>query len=70
MLAEDHVVVQMDHVHDVLRVILFKELENFELNTSLIDVLLLILDDLNRNIDASLVIEAFQGRSKRAFTEE
>lgn len=64
VLSENHVVIQMDHVHNVLRVVLFQELQDFELNSGLIVVLLLVLDDLNRDINTILVVEALQSRAK------
>lgn len=70
MLPEDHVVVQVDHIHYVFWVVLLQELQDFKLHTSLIVVLFLIFDDFHGHIDTMFVVEAFQSRSKRAFTKE
>ena len=70
MLSEDYIIVQVNHVHDVLWVVFLEELKNFELNTRLIVVLLLILDDFNRHIYAIFVVEAFQCCAKRALSKE
>ena len=70
MLSENHVVVQMDHIHDILRVVLFQKLEDFELNSGLVIVLLLVFDNLDGDINSSLVIETFQSSSKRALPQE
>ena len=70
MLSEDYIVVQVNHIHYVFRVVFFQELEDFELNASLVVVLLLILDDLNGHISADFVIEAFYRSAERALTKE
>ena len=61
MLSKDHVVIQMDHIHDVLGVVLLEELEDLQLDSSLVIVLLLVLDDLDSYFDAFFVIEALEG---------
>ena len=66
MFAEDHVVVQMNHVHDVFRVILLQELQDLELHSGLVVVLFLIFDDLDRNVDFVLVVEALKRGAERA----
>jgi hypothetical protein len=70
MLAEDHVVVQVDHIHDVLGVVLFQILQNLELNPCLVVVLLLVLDHLHGHFAASFVVNALEGRSKTALAQE
>ena len=67
MLSKDHVVIQMDHIHDVFGVVLLEELEDLQLDSSLVIVLLLVLDDLDCYFDAFLVIEALEGGAERAF---
>ena len=42
MLPEDDEVVQVDHVHDVFRVVLLQELQDLQLNTGLVVILLLV----------------------------
>ena len=54
----------MDDVHYVFGVVFFEELQNFELNTGLIVVFLLVLDHLYSDVDARLVIEALHGRAE------
>ena len=51
----------MDHIHDVLGVVLLEELEDLQLDSSLVIVLLLVLDDLDCYFDAFLMIEALEG---------
>ena len=51
----------MDHIHDVLGVVLLEELEDLQLDSSLVIVLLLVLDDLDSYFDAFFVIEALEG---------
>ena len=70
MLAEDHVVVQVDHIHDVFGVILLQELQDFQLDPSLVVVLLLVLHDLDADLLLNLVVEAFYRRSERALPQE
>ena len=70
MLAEDHIVVQVDHIHDVFGVILLQELQDFQLNSSLVVVLLLVLHDFDADLLLDLVVEAFDCRSERAFPQE
>jgi len=70
MLPEYYVVVHMDYVHDVIRVILFQEVKNLQLDPSLILVLFLVLHNLHSNLFLRLMIKAFQCCSKGAFAEE
>ena len=70
MLAEDHIVVQMDHIHNVFGVILLQELQDFQLNTGLVVVLLLVLHDFDADLLLDLVVEAFDCRSERALSQE
>ena len=51
----------MDHVHYVFGVVFFEELQDFELYTGLVVVLLLVLDHLYGDVDACLVVEALEG---------
>ena len=59
MLTKDHIVLHVDHVHDVIRVILLKIVQNLELYTSLVGVLFLVLNDFESDLRLRLVIEAF-----------
>ena len=68
MLSKDDIVVQVDHIHDVLRIVLLEELENLEFDSRLVIVLLLVLNDLEGDIYARLVIPAFDCRSERALS--
>jgi hypothetical protein len=61
MLTEDHIVLHVDHVHDVVWVILLEEVENFEFYTGLIGVLFLVLHNFEGNLSLRLVVEAFHG---------
>ena len=46
MLSENNIIFNMNHIHDVLLVVLPEILQNFELNAGLIVVFLFILDNL------------------------
>lgn len=70
MLAEYHVVIKMDHIHDVFRVILFQELQDLELHSRLVVVLLLILNDLDGDVDFVFVVKALERCAKRALAQE
>ena len=70
MLAEDNVVVKMNHIHNVFRVVLLQELENLELNAGLVVVLLLVLDYLDGDLNTLLMVPTFEGRAERTFAEE
>jgi hypothetical protein len=45
MLAEDHIVLHMDDIHGIISIVLLEELQDFQLNASLVVVLLLVLDN-------------------------
>ena len=47
MLSENNIIFNMNHIHDVLLVVLPEILQNFELNAGLIVVFLFILDNLH-----------------------
>lgn len=64
MLSKNDKVVQMDDIHYILRVVLLEELEDLELDTSLVVVLLFIFDYFDGNFSSCLVVEAFYGSSK------
>lgn len=64
MAPENDVIVQVDNVHYVFGVVFLEELQNLKLYTSLVIVLLLVLDHLYGDVDARLVIEALHGRAE------
>ena len=68
MLSKDDIVVQVDHIHNVLWIVLFEELENLEFDSRLVIVLLLVLNDLEGDIHARLMIPAFDCCSERALS--
>lgn len=59
MFPEYHVVLHVYDVHGVIRVIFLQVLQYFELNPSLIVVLLLVLDHLQGDVLLAFVVEAF-----------
>ena len=61
---ENNEIVQVDNVHYVFGVVLLEELKDLKLYTSLVIVLLLVLDHLYGDFDARLVIEALHGRAE------
>ena len=56
VLSKDHKVFHVDDIHGIVWIILFKILQNFEFDTSLIVILLLVLDDFDSHIVLCLVI--------------
>lgn len=46
MLTEYHIVLHVNHVHNIIWVILFQEVQNLQLNTSLIGILFLVFNYL------------------------
>ena len=66
MFSEDHVVFHMDDVHSVVWVIILEELQDFELNTSLIVVLFLVLYDLQSYMLLRFMVKALDGDTKRS----
>ena len=44
MLPEHDIIIQMDHVHDIIGVVLLKELQDLQLDSRLIVILFLVLD--------------------------
>ena len=59
----------MDDVHSVVWVIILEELQDFELNTSLIVVLFLVLDDLQSDMLLRFMVKAFDGDTKRSTSQ-
>ena len=70
MLPENYVIIQVDHVHDVLRVVFLQELQDFQLDSGLVVVFFLVFHDFHGNVDSVFVVEALQSRSKTTFAEE
>lgn len=70
MLPENHIVVQMDDVHDVLGVVVLQELKDLKLNSSLIVVFLFVLDDFHADFFARFVIQAFERGAEGALAQE
>jgi len=59
MLAENDIVLKMHNVHNVFWVVLLQKLEDFQLDTGLVNVLLLILHDLDCHFGLGLVVKTF-----------
>ena len=66
MLPEDHIVFHVDYVHRVVGVVVFEELQDLELDSCLIVVLLLVFDDFESNMLLCLVVEALHSHAKAA----
>lgn len=64
MLPKNYKVVQMDHIHDILWVVLLEELQDLELYTRLVIVLLFVLDNFDGDFEPCLVVKTLYGRSK------
>ena len=70
MLSENHVVLHVNNVHCIVRIIFLKVLKDFELDSGLIVVLLLVFDDFESYLLLALVIKALDGDAERALAEE
>ena len=70
MFPENDIVVEMNHIHDIFWVILFQKLKNFKLNSRLIHILLLVLDNLHSHLLPRFMIKTFQSRSERPLAQE
>lgn len=70
VLSEDDVVFHVNDVHGVIRVVFLEELEDFQFNSSLIVILLFILNNLESDEFFSFMIEALDCDTERAFPEE
>lgn len=70
MLPEDNIVLQMHHVHNILRVILFQKLQNFKFNSRLVHIFLLVLDYFQSDFTPCLVINTLQSGAKWSFSQE
>lgn len=46
----------MHNIHNILRVILFQKLQNFQFDTSLVHILLLVFNNFQRNLLACFVV--------------
>lgn len=70
MFSENHVILHVNNVHRIVRIIFFEVLQNFELDSGLVVVLLLVFDDFKSDLFLALVIKALDGDAERAFAEE
>jgi hypothetical protein len=68
MFPENQVVRQMDHVDDVVGVILFQKLEDSQFDARLVVVLLFVLDHFQRGLFTSHVVQALQRSSETALS--
>jgi len=64
VLAEDHIVIDVDHVHYIVSVVVAQVLKDTQFNTCLVVVLLLVLDDLDSDILLLLVVDAAKGSTE------
>ena len=70
MFPEDHIVLNMNDIHNVFNIMLTKILQDLKFNGSLIVVLLLILDNLDSNLPLLLMIKALQCSPKAALAQK
>lgn len=70
MLSEDDVVLHVNDVHRVFLVVLSQILEDLQLHSSLVVVLLLVLYDFDGHFFLTLVIEALDSYAERALAKE
>ena len=70
MLSKDHIVLQVHHVHDILRIILFQKLQNFKFNSCLVHVFLLVLDHFQCNLTACLVVNTLKSCAEWSLSQE
>ena len=64
MFPEDHVILNMNDIHDIINIMLTKILENFKLNTSLIIIFLFVLNYLDSNLLFSFMVNTPDGCSE------
>jgi len=64
MLSEDNIVLQVHHVHNILRVILFQKLQNFKFNSRLVHIFLLVFDYFQGDFTPCLVVNTLQSGAK------
>jgi hypothetical protein len=70
MMSEHAVVFDSNNVICIILVILFQMKKNLELNSSLMLILLIVPDDLDRYCLSSFVVQAFQSLSKTTLSKE
>lgn len=61
MLPEDDIVFHVNNVHDIVRVVLFQEVQYLQLYSCLVLVLLLVFDYFQCHYVFCLVVNAFNG---------
>lgn len=70
MLSKHRVVFHVNNVHHVLHVIFLQILQNFQLNTSLVVVLLFVFNNFDGYLLFFLVIKSFDRYSETALTQK
>ena len=70
MLPKHNIVIQMDHVHDVVGVVLLEELQDLQCYSRLIVILFLVLDHFECHFLPSLVIRAQDTSAERSLSKE
>lgn len=70
MSSEYNVIIEVYHIHDIVRIVLPQKLKNLKLDSRLIIILLLIFNEFNGNILASFMVSTFQSRAKRTFAQK
>jgi hypothetical protein len=70
MLAENHIVFNVDHIHDVVSVVLPEVLKNFQFHAGLIIIFLLVFDYFDSDFFLCLVVDDLECCSKGALTKK
>ena len=68
MLPENHIVFHMNHIHNVIRIVLLQKVQDLQLDSCLILVLLLVLYYLDCNFLFLLMIKTSKGLKQLILT--
>ena len=67
---EHHIVFQVNHVHDILLIVVFQELQQFKFYASLVHIFLLVLDDFQAHLLLGLVVDTFESGAETTLAQE
>lgn len=70
MVSPDEVILELDHTLDRIWIVFLEQKEQLGFHSSLIVVLLLVLDHLDRHHFARFVVLAFEHLAKRTLSDE
>ena len=70
MLAEYYVVLHVNDVHCIFEIVFLQKLQNLKLDTGLVVIFFLVLDDLQSNLFLSFVVKGLHSDAKASFAEK